>query len=100
WTFLFLDSAWNIDTLPDYSSQNPFEVYDAIPGVFRDQFMIENSEHLIEAMVKGDVCNGSSATYAIRARFWTFFLKPASDPSAIDPKLGSTDYSHLDPNSA
>lgn len=100
WTDLFLNSDWSLDTLPDYSSQNPFVVFDAIPGQARDQFMIENSQHLIEAMVKGDVCNGSSATYAIRDRFWTFFLKPESDPSAIDPKLGNADYSHLDPNSS
>jgi hypothetical protein len=100
WSDLFLNSDWSIDTLPGYDGGNPFVIFDPIPGKIRDQFMIENSQKLIEAMVKGDVCNGSSATYAIRDRFWTFFLKPDSDPSAADPKLGNTDYSHLDPNTS
>lgn len=99
WKELFLDSAWEPGEVPGYGEMNPFIYFDKIPGKIRYQFMLENSHHLIEAMVKGDVCNGSSATYAIRDRFFTVFLKPESDPSAIDPKLGESSYFHLDPNS-
>jgi hypothetical protein len=99
WQELFLDSAWDPGTVPGYGSLNPFEYFEKIPGKIRYQFMLENSHHLIDAMVKGDVCNGSSATYAIRDRFFTLFLKPESDPSAIDPKLGQESFFHLDPTS-
>jgi hypothetical protein len=98
WKELLFDSQWDVAQDPGYASLNPFEYFQAIPGTFRYQFMIENSQHLIEAMVKGDVCTGSSATYAIRDRFFTLFLKPESDPTAIDPKLGQPSFSHLDPS--
>jgi hypothetical protein len=98
WKELFLDSTWDVAKDPGFASMNPFAYFDKIPGRIRYQFMLENSHHLIDAMVKGDVCNGSSATYAIRDRFFTVFLKPDSDPSAIDPKLGESTVSHLDPN--
>lgn len=99
WKSLFLDSNWNVATAPSYDELNPFVVFDAIPGRIRDQFMIENSLQLVEAMVKGDVCTGSSATYAIRDRFLNLFIKPEVDPSAADPKLGESSYVHLDPTS-
>lgn len=97
WKELFLDSAWEPGEVPGYDKKNPFDYFQTIPGKIRYQFMLENSHHLIDAMVKGDVCNGSSATYAIRDRFGALFLKPDSDPSAIDPKLGQRTISHLDP---
>lgn len=101
WSELLLQSEWDPKTVPGYDSANPFVYFDAIPGKVRYQFMLENSQHLIEAMVKGDVCTGSAATYAIRDRFFTLFLKPDSDPSAIDPKLGASDVEgHLDPTAS
>ena len=100
WQQLFFTNDWNVTTLPGYASLNPFVYFEAIPGKARAQFMIESSWHLIEAMVKGDVCNGSSATYAIRDRFLVLFLRPDSDPSAVDPKLGQTSWSHLDPTTS
>jgi len=100
WKELFLDGDWDAGAdLPGYSDMNPFRYFERIPGRIRYQFMLESSHHLIEAMVTGDVCNGSAATYAIRDRFFTLFLKPDSDPSAIDPKLGQDSFFHLDPNS-
>jgi hypothetical protein len=99
WTDLFLTSAWDPGVVPGYEETNPFKYFEKIPGTIRYKFMLENSQRLIDAMVKGDVCNGSAATYAIRDRFLTLFLKPESDPSAIDPKLGQETFFHLDPNS-
>lgn len=98
WKSMFLDATWTIDAVPSYREANPFEYFDKIPGVIRSQFMIENSGRLIDSMTKSDVCNGASATYAIRDRFFTLFLKPESDPSALDPKLGRDGYDHVDPN--
>ncbi len=100
WRELLLDTSWNVDSVPGYGGLNPFEYFEKIPGKIRYQFMLEMSQQLIEAMVKGDVCNGSSATYAIRDRFFTLFLKPDSDPSAIDPGLGSRFFWALDPTSS
>ncbi|MFO0671652.1 MAG: fatty acid cis/trans isomerase [Polyangiaceae bacterium] len=77
--------------------KNPFVAFEAIPATARYQFMLDNAHALIDAMVKGDVCTGSTATSAIRDRFFTLFLKPSSDPSAQDPKLGRPSYDHLDP---
>lgn len=79
--------------------KNPFLAFEAIPATARYTFMLENAHALIDAMVKGDVCTGSTATSAIRDRFFTVFLKPSSDPSVKDPKLGRSDYAHLDPTS-
>lgn len=100
WNELLFDSTWepaSASAAGDYSSLNPFKYFESIPGRLRYQFMLENSLPLVDAMVKGDVCNGSAATYAIRDRFFTVFLKPDSDPSAIDPKLGQSTIAHLDP---
>jgi hypothetical protein len=98
WKELLFDSDWSLDKDPGYASLNPFVYFDAIPGKLRYQIMLESSQRLIEAMVKGDVCTGSSATYAIRDRFFTVFLSPDADPSAIDPKLGQSNFKHLDPS--
>ncbi len=106
WNELFFGSSeaqkWNVAALPAYDDGqlNPFVYFDAIPGKIRYQFMLENSHHLIESMVKADVCTGSGATYAIRDRFFTLFLKPDSDPTAIDPKLGESSVGHLDPTAS
>ncbi len=100
WKQLLWDAPFTIDRAPGYSGLNPFEYFEKVPGKYRYQFMLEMSQTLIEAMVKGDVCNGSGATYAIRDRFFTLFLKPDSDPSAIDPGLGSRFFWALDPTSS
>lgn len=100
WKEMFLDAPWTVDSLPGYGDKNPFVYFEKIPGVIRSQFMIENSGRMIDSMTKSDVCNGESATYAIRDRFFTLFLKPESDPSAKDPKLGRRDYDHISPRSS
>lgn len=97
WDELFLKSNWNVSKVPSYASGNPFENFDQIPAKIRYQFMMENSHHMINAMVQADVCTGGTATYAIRDRFGVVFLKPDADPTAIDPKLGGKAYDHLDP---
>ncbi len=97
WEQLFLAAEYSVD-LPDYSTSNPFENFDGIPSRARAQFMIDNSFQLIEALVKADVCTGSRATYAIRDRFWVWFMDPSADPSAQDPKLGNSNYLHLNPD--
>lgn len=98
WRELLFESKWDTGEV-NFEDTNPFSYFAAIPGRVRYQFMLESSHQLIDAMVKGDVCNGSAATYAIRDRFFTVFLEPDSDPSAIDPSLGQGSFFHLDPNS-
>lgn len=98
WKALF-GGDWAAPTAPSRgrAGQNPFAFFEAIPAPARYQFMLDNAHALIDAMVKGDVCTGSQATSAIRDRFFTVFMKPSSDPSAKDPKLGRASYEHLDP---
>ncbi|MGL1903523.1 MAG: fatty acid cis/trans isomerase [Fibrobacterales bacterium] len=84
------DTSWDADVIhePVYESNNPFEYFSVIPAKARYQFMIENSDIIIGAMIQGGVCVGSGATYAIKDHFWIWFLNPESDVSVLDPQLG------------
>jgi hypothetical protein len=82
----FMQSEWKVKdnkiVLPDYTSTSPFQVFAQIPAKIRHRFMLENAKYLVESMVRGTVCIGRSATYAIADNFWVFFLKPESDVSS------------------
>ncbi len=84
------DTSWEADVIsePVYESSNPFEYFSHIPAKARYQFMIENSDIIIGAMIQGGVCVGSGATYAIKDHFWIWFLNPGSDVSVLKPQLG------------
>jgi len=99
WRELFFDSDWGEGAIDParYDTQNPFDYFARIPSMARARFMLESSFHIIDTMVRGDVCTGSTATWAIRDHFWVWFLDPAADPSAQDPRLGQPDWSHLRP---
>ncbi|QDT28024.1 fatty acid cis/trans isomerase [Gimesia panareensis] len=73
---------------PGYDSHNPFEVFQAIPARSRAQFLVENSHLIVSGMIRGPVCVGNLATYAIKDNFWVFFVDPAHDPSVLKPDLG------------
>ncbi len=83
---LFMTNAWLVPddqvVVPGYDNGNPFEVYQQIPAELRYRFMLDNAKLFIEAMVRGSVCIGRTATYAISDQFWVFFLRPESDVSA------------------
>lgn len=111
WNELFFGSDWSLDDNPDFEpdSDNPFGYFAAIPAEARYRFMLDHSKELVDAMVRGSVCTGSGATFAIRDRFWVWFLDPASDVSALDsvagertggPRLGEDSWFHLNPESA
>lgn len=109
WNALLYDGDWELVRHDEYRprSGNPFAYFAAIPAGVRYRFMMENSRFMIDAMVRGSVCFGSGATYAIRDRFWVWFLDPESDPSAREevvgeethgPLLGESSWFHLNPN--
>ena len=102
WQELLFDSDWGPGEIKPltYASTNPFEYFESMPGMIRYLFLLEHAQGLIDAMVRGDVCTGSTATYAIRDHFWVWFLEPEADPSALDPKLGQEDWYHLVPGQA
>ena len=87
---LFFKTAWpsleHAD--PGYNSHNPFRVFQAIPARSRSLFLLENSKLIASGMIRGPVCVGNIATYAIKDYFWVFFVDPDSDPSVKDPELG------------
>jgi hypothetical protein len=95
---LFFQRPWASDavSLPGYSTPNPFKNFEQIPAASRARFMIENSRLIVDAMIRGPVCTGRTATYAIRDHFWIFFLRPESDASVLDSKLAGIDWPALD----
>lgn len=109
WQELLHDGDWDLTLHDEFDedSTNPFEYFAAIPARVRYQFMIENSREMVDAMVRGSVCVGNGATFAIRDRFWVWFLDPESDPSALEevagqdthgPLLGESSWFHLNPH--
>ena len=97
WQELFFDPAWGPFATGSYANHNVFQQFEGIPSMIRAQFLVENSLPIIDAMARGDVCHGSTATYAIRDHFWVWFLDPQSDPSAHDPSLGLNDWKVIAP---
>ena len=97
---IFYSSDWGTEPIsePWYGSYNPFEYFDEIPAKLRYTFLLESSYNIIDSLVRGDVCTGSTATYAIRDHFWVWFLDPDADPSAHDPMLGRDTWWHLNPS--
>lgn len=73
---------------PGYGSHNPFFVFQAIPARSRSLFLLENSKLIASGMIRGPVCVGNIATYAIKDYFWVFFVNPDTDPSVKFPELG------------
>jgi len=84
---LFLSGSWTVQRLPGYST-NPFEVFEAIPAAARARFMIENSQMIFAGFARGPICLVQPASYAVDEYFWIWFMKPESDPTVLDPKLG------------
>lgn len=109
WSELMYEADWELvdhDEV-DEDSDNPFAYFAAIPPDVRYRFMLEHSREMVDAMVRGSVCVGSGATFAIRDRFWVWFLDPESDPSALaevageeinGPLLGESSWFHLNPH--
>ena len=87
---LFFKTQWpSMEHIePGYDSHNPFVVFQAIPARSRSLFMLENSKLIANGMIRGPVCVGNIATYAIKDFFWVFFVDPDSDPSVLSPELG------------
>ena len=84
---LFLSGSWTVDRLPGYT-HNPFESFEAIPAALRSRFMLENSQMLYANLARGPICLVQDATYAVDEHFWILYIKPESDPTVLDPKLG------------
>jgi hypothetical protein len=87
-----IDSGTGWDTEadldPPYGIESPFVQFAAIPAESRYRFILENAEVMVGGITYGPVCNGQTATYAVKDQFWVFFLDPAQDPSVQDPQLG------------
>jgi len=76
------------DLDPPYGIESPFVQFAAIPAESRYRFILENAEVMVGGITYGPVCNGQTATYAVKDQFWVFFLDPAYDPSVQEPQLG------------
>jgi hypothetical protein len=82
--------GWNADgdLTPPWGSDNAVQVFAAIPTRARSRFLLENAEVIVGGITYGPVCNGQTATYAVKDQFWVFFLDPDHDPSVLEPRLG------------
>jgi hypothetical protein len=87
---LFFSDDWDEggDLNPPWDVGNPFLVFAAIPAEARYRFLLQNSEVIVGGITYGPVCNGQTATYAVKDQFWVFFLDPSKDVSVQNPKLG------------
>lgn len=103
---LFLGTPWNSTTDnhqthrepisdPGYNSINPFKYFKQIPAKIRYQFMLENSQLIANAMIRGPACSGRTATHAIRDHFWVFFLQPDSDVTVLNPDISLSEWTPL-----
>ena len=85
---LFLGPEWDVQELPDYSSElalNPFVTFTAIPARARYQFMLDSAEYIVMNFIRGPVCRGQIATDVIDDHFYVLFQDPDSDLSVTDP---------------
>ncbi len=85
---LFLDSDWDVQTLPSYEEEvaaNPFVAFAAIPARSRYQFMLDDAGYFVMTFIRGPVCRGQIAVDVIDDRFWVSFLDPNYDLSVTDP---------------
>lgn len=103
---LFLQTPWLAQTKnedpenedvrdPGYLSVNPFKYFQQIPARLRYQFLLENSQLIANAMIRGPACSGRVATNAIRDHFWVFFLKPESDVTVLKPEIAISEWAPL-----
>lgn len=91
WQELFIDTDFEIKTLPGYepgSTENPFITYQDLPVKVRNQFLVDDAQVFIMGFIKGSVCRGQVALSVIDDRFWVFFI----DPEAFDEKLNEAFY--------
>lgn len=112
---LFLDTPWlqenikaavnNTSSAPSfqnepvkdyqYTSENPFIYFQQIPAKIRYQFLLENSQTIVNGMIRGPACHGHVATNAIRDHFWIFFIKPEADVTVLIPEIGANEWISL-----
>jgi len=84
---LFLKTAWDVKTLPDYSDDNaanPFLTFSAIPARSRYQFLLDDAQYFVRTFIRGPVCRGQIATNVIEDQFYVLFQDPAHDLSITD----------------
>ncbi|MDH3973137.1 MAG: fatty acid cis/trans isomerase [Deltaproteobacteria bacterium] len=99
---LFIDIPWPDEEseggagIPEvnWDNPNPFVNFAPIPAKIRYQWLIENSKVMVDLFTRGPVCNGGTATYAVRDYFWVMFMDPDSDislniPGFFNMKSGS-----------
>lgn len=86
WQALFIDTDFEIDTLPGYEAgltSNPFITFKDYPVKTRYQFLLDDAQLFIMGFIKGAVCRGNVALSVIDDRFWVFFI----DPNLVSEKL-------------
>lgn len=79
WQELFLDKAYDVESLPSYAlnvAGNPFKSFEKIPMQSRYKFLLSEANFTIMNFIKGPVCSGQSAVNVIRDHFWVFFINP------------------------
>jgi hypothetical protein len=89
---IFFAEEWQLSKLPGFASVNPFKNFQAIPAKARSQFMLNNARMIYQSFARGPICASQTASYVADDHYWTWFLKPESDPSVLKPNLGLDNY--------
>jgi hypothetical protein len=94
WKKSFIEADWGLPkiTKVDYKSKNPFEYFKQIPASARYSFLLDKSYSMVNSMIRGSVCTGKRATYAIRDHFWVLFLDPTFDPSVTEAGISEREW--------
>jgi len=98
WTKLFLETAYEVNELPDYDpavSTNPFVTFRAIPAQVRYRFMLDEAEFFIMGFMKGPVCRGQTALNVVDDQFWVLFVDPEKDPIGQSSEFLAAQSAHL-----
>jgi hypothetical protein len=66
-------------------STNPFLLYAQIPASSRYQFLLDNSNFIIDTFIRGPVCRGQIALNVIHDHFWVMFKDPEFDIGVKNP---------------
>jgi hypothetical protein len=88
---LFLESQWletpHVMSYDSSISANPFLTFAQIPTQARYQFLLDNSQYVIDTFIRGPVCKGQVALNVIDDQFWVMFMDPQYDLSVQDPNF-------------
>lgn len=88
---IFFAKPWKLDEAPPYAD-NPFEWFHNIPIKARAAYIKKYAREIWHSVARGSICHSREASYIEPDYGWYLQLKPESDPTVMQPKLGLANY--------